>query len=192
MVGDINLIPQEEVSEQKKTQAVKRSTYIALGVLLLSILVSAYFLLAINNVKTQLVKIDADIETLRASIIKLSVVEVSARNLDRKFNILQTLFKERPKYSLLLEELKARNPEELTVESMDIKTSQVTVSGVAGNYIAIASFINNLVNKSFEGGNPKLKDVFTTVTLNSVSLDKGTSMVKFFIVVNYDEAKLKQ
>jgi len=191
MVGDINLIPQEEVTEQKKSKAVKTSTYISLGVLLLSVLISAYFVLAISNIKTQIVKIDADITSLRVQITKLSQVEISARNLDRKFNILLTLFKERPKYSLLLEEIKSRNPEELTIESLDVKTNQTTVSGIAGNYIAIASFINNLVSKNFEGGNPKLKDVFTSVTLNSVSLEKATNQVKFFIVVNFDEAKLR-
>lgn len=192
MVGDINLIPQEEVTVQQKTAAVKTSTYVTLGILIVSILVSLYFFLISNNIKNQIVQIDADINSLRGQITKLSQVEISARNLDKKFSILQTLFKERSKYSLLLEELKSRNPDELVVESMDVKIGQATLSGVADNYIAIASFINNLMNKNFEGGNALLKDLFTSVTLNSVSLEKSTNQVKFFIVVNFDEAKLKK
>ncbi|MFZ2663995.1 MAG: PilN domain-containing protein [Patescibacteria group bacterium] len=192
MVGDINLIPQEEVFVQKKTKAVKTSTYVALGVLVLSGLISLYLFLAIKNIKDQITVVDADINSLRSQISSLNQVEISARNLDKKFSILQTLFKERPRYSLLLEELKSRNPDELLVESMDVKTGQVTLSGVASNYIAIASFINNLMDKDFEGGNPLLKDVFTSVTLNSVSLEKSTNQVKFFIVVNFDESKLKK
>jgi Tfp pilus assembly protein PilN len=192
MVGDINLIPQEEVTVQQKTEAVKTSTYVTLGILVLGVLASLYFYLASNNIKKQIVQLDSDINSLRAQITKLSIVEVAARNLDKKFNVLQTLFKERSKYSLLLEELKIRNPDELIVESMDVKTGQATLSGSADNYISIASFINNLMSKNFEGGNALLKDVFTSVTLNSVSLEKSSNQVKFFIVVNFDESKLKK
>lgn len=190
--SDINLIPQEEIIVQKKTKAVKASTYVVLGALVLSALVSLYLFLAAKSIKTQIAQIDVDINSLRSQISNLSQVEISARNLDKKFNILQTLFRERPRYSLLLEEIKNRNPEGLLVESMDVKSGQATLSGVAGDYIAIASFINNLVDKNFEGGNPPLKDVFTSVTLNSVNLEKSTNQVKFFIVVNFDEGKLKQ
>jgi len=192
MVESINLIPQEEVTVQQKTEAVKTSTYVTLGILVLAGLVALYFYLASNNIKKQIVQLDTDINSQRAQITKLSQVEVAARNLDKKFNVLQTLFKDRSKYSLLLEELKSRNPDELIVDSMDVKVGQATLSGSADNYIAIASFISNLMNKNFEGGNALLKDIFTSVTLNSVSLEKSTNQVKFFIVVNFDESKLKK
>jgi Tfp pilus assembly protein PilN len=192
MISSINLIPQEEVTVQQKTEAVKTSTYVTLGILVLTILASLYFFLASSNIKKQLDQLDADIGSLRGQITNLSQVEVSARNLDKKFNVLQGMFKDRSKYSLLLEELKSRNPDELVVESMDVKTGQATLSGSAENYIAIASFINNLMNKNFEGGNSLLKDIITSVTLNTVNLEKSTNQVKFFIVVNFDESKLKQ
>ncbi len=192
MISSINLIPQEEVTVQQKTEAVKTSTYITLGILVLAVLASVYFYLALSNIKKQIVQIDSDINSLRGQITKLSQVEVSARNLDKKFNVLQGMFKDRSRYSLLLEEFKSRNPEELIVDSMDVKTGQATLSGSADNYIAIASFINNLMNKNFEGGNPLLKDIFTSVTLNSVSLEKSTNKVKFFIVVNFNESELKK
>ena len=120
MIESINLIPQEEVTVQQKTEAVKTSTYITLGILVLAILASLYFFLASNNIKKQIVQVDTDISSLRGQITKLSLVEVSARNLDKKFNVLQTMFKERSRYSLLLEELKSRNPDELVVDSIVI------------------------------------------------------------------------
>lgn len=192
MIGDINLIPQKEALEQKKTEAVKTSTIVLLVILLVVALVSAYYLVAINGIKKQIVGINSDVESLRGQITKLSQVEISARNLDKKYTVLKTLFAQRPKYSLLLEELKSRKPEELTIDSLDVKNGQTNVSGVADSYISIATFINNLVNKNFDRGNPNLKDLFTAVSLNSVSLEKATGQVKFFIVVSFDEAKLKQ
>jgi hypothetical protein len=51
--------------------------------------------------------------------------------------------------------------------------------------------MDNLLNKEFQDGNPSLKDVFTSVSLNSVNLDKSTNDVKFLIVITYQERKLQ-
>jgi len=193
MIGDINLIPQTEVVEQKKTEAVKTSTVVSIVVLVLSITIGAYFLIMTSGINNQISGVNKDITALRGQITALSQVEISARNLDRKYGVLKTLFSGRSQYSLLLQEIKSRQPsDQLSIESLDVKLGQASIAGNAENYVAIASFINNIVNKNFEGGNPKLKELFTTVTLNSVSLDKATNQVKYFILVSFDESKLKQ
>lgn len=192
MIGDINLIPQSEVIEQQKTKAVKTSTVASLVILALLVLVSAYILVVTGGIKKQIKSADDSISTLRGSINELSLIEISARNLDTKFKVLNNLFTQRPRYSALLEELKVRKPAEINIDSLDVKPEALNISGKADSYIAIAGFVNNLLNKSFEGGNEKLKELFTTVSLNSVSLEKSTNVVNFFIVVAFDENLLKQ
>lgn len=191
-MADINLIPQTEVVEQQKTEAVKKSTLFSIIFLILTVLIGAYFFVVINGIKKQITTVDGAIATLRGQIKNMAQVEISARNLNKKYKVLSTLFAQRPKFSVLLEELKVRLPQEITIDSMDVKTGTLNISGAADNYVAIASFINNLLNKSFEGGNANLKAVFTSVSLNSVNLEKATGVVKYFIVVNYDEAALRK
>jgi Tfp pilus assembly protein PilN len=192
MIGDINLIPQSEVVEQKKTKAVKTSTIVSLVLLFILILIGAYLVVITTGIKKQISEADTTITFLRNSINELSAVEISARNLDKKYKVLNTLFTQRSKYSALLEEINIRKPPEISINSLDVKTETINVTGSADSYIAIAGFINNLLNKTFEGGNSKLKEVFTSVTLNSVSLDKATNEASFFIVINYSESLIKQ
>ncbi|MFC1700518.1 PilN domain-containing protein [Patescibacteria group bacterium] len=191
MPADINLIPQAEIKEQKKTKAIKGSTVFFIVFLLVVLAVGGYFFYITNNLKSQVSSLDGEINTLRADIVGLSDVEISARNLDKKYVVLNTLFSERLKYSLLLKELGNRKPSDLEIQSLDIKPSSMNVSGVADNYISIANFVNSLVNNDFEDGLEGLKEVFISVSLNSVSLEGTTNKVKFFIVVEYDIGKIK-
>ena len=57
MLSDINLIPQEEVIEQKKTAVVKSSSIISILFLVLALGISAYFYVTIS-------KIDANIKQI--------------------------------------------------------------------------------------------------------------------------------
>lgn len=191
MLSDINLISQNEVVEQQKTKAVKGSTVFALIILLLVILFSAYCFITVSGIKAQMSKLDGSITSLRGKIQGLSEVEIASRNLSKRYRALQGLFSQRPKYSLLLNELKARKPDDIDISSLDVSYGRMNISGSSTEYITIADFINSLLNKDFSGGNPNLKGLFTEVILNSVSLEKATNTMNFFIVVSYDMGKLK-
>lgn len=192
MIPDINLIPQKEVVEQKKTKAVKTSTVLSILFMIVIVAVCSYFFIKTDGIKSQIKSLNSDIDNQRKQIKQLSQIEISGRNLDKKYRVLSSLFANRPKYSLFFEEFKTRKPEEVSADNLDIKGGSVSIGGTAESYIAIANFINNLLNKDFEGGNPNLKGLFTAVSLNSVNLEKATNEVRFFILVSYDEAKLKQ
>ena len=86
MPADINLIPQAEIKEQQKFKAVKGSTVFSVVFLLIVLVVGGYFYYITNNVKSQISSVESSIEVLRADITDLSEVEISARNLDKKYN----------------------------------------------------------------------------------------------------------
>lgn len=128
----------------------------------------------------------------QSSIKMMSEIEVSARNLDKKYSALEALFSKRSKYSLLLREVSDRKPEDVSISSLDVKVGEISISGVSNSYISVADFVNNFLNVNFEGGNPDLKDIFTAVSLNSVSLEKSSNTVKFFILVSYQDGRLQK
>lgn len=190
-MSNINLIPQTEVKEQNKTKAVKSSTVISFVFLVVCIFIGAYLFYLNNQISTQMDSVKSEINSLRSDVQGLSDVEISARNLEKKYNVLNKMFSERPKYSLVLQELDSRRPSDLEIQSLDVKPGSMNISGVADNYIAIANFVNNLIDKNFSNGISELKELFTEVSLNSVSLEGATNKVKFFIVVSFDESKIK-
>lgn len=191
MLNDINLIPQAEVTEQRKSKAVKSSTLMFIVLLLISVGVSAFFFIKVSGLNSNIKQLDSEIETLRGKIKASSNLEVSARNLDKKYSALNKLFTTRSKYSLLLKEIEARRPDNVEITNFDVKQGQVSISGISGSYISVSNFVNNFLNKEFADGNPDLKDIFIDVSLNSVSLDKGSNSVKFFIVVSYQDGRLQ-
>ncbi|OGC58589.1 hypothetical protein A2245_00035 [candidate division WWE3 bacterium RIFOXYA2_FULL_43_12] len=188
---NINLIPQEEIQYQAKGKAVKGTTVFFILLTIVALGVSGYLYYAHSDISTKVNDVNSQIESQRAKIKSLSSTEVVVRNLDLKFNSISKVIAERPHYSRLLAELKVRQPEGVRIESMDIKDGIVNYTGDADNYILIANFINSLLNKDFPGSDPELKDLFTEVKLNSVTLDQNKSTVRFFIVINYDTSKIK-
>jgi Tfp pilus assembly protein PilN len=191
MLNDVNLIPQTEVVEQRKSAAVKSSSVFSVFLFIIVLGISAYYFTNLQKVDSEMKKTDSEIEKLRGNIKSMSDVEISARNLDKKFNALNNLFSGRSKYSLLLKEIEDRKPSDVTIQNADVKVGQISISGTSNSYISVKSFVDNFLNKEFQEGNPDLRDMFISVSLNSVSLDKGSNNVKFFLVVSYQDGKLQ-
>jgi Tfp pilus assembly protein PilN len=191
MLSDINLIPQEEVIEQKKTAVVKSSSIISILFLVLALGIGAYFYVTISKIDANIKKADNEIENFRSKVSAMSDVEVAARNLDKKYSSLRLLFDSRSKYSLLLKEIQARKPSDVLIQNLDAKVGEVSISGTSNSYVSVKNFMDNLLNKDFDGGDSRLKDLFVEVSLNSVNFDKSSNTAKFFIVVSYQDGRLQ-
>jgi Tfp pilus assembly protein PilN len=152
---------------------------------------SGYVLYLQNRDKTQIRELDDRIASAREKITAKSDVEVTVRNLDKKYAALQKIFTDRKKYSLLVTEMRTRKPSALEFTNLDVKEGTVGINGIADNYVSIADYINNLLNNKFEGGIAGLDGVFTSVSLNSVNMESSKNQIQFFIVVAYDPKKLK-
>ena len=188
---DINLLPQSEIVEQSKARAISLSAVIAIIFLALVALFSGYVFYMKSVSKKQIADLDSKISASRAQITAMADIEVTVRNLDKKYTGLQKVFTDRKKYSLLMTELRSRKPTGIGLESLDLKEGKINITGSAEDYISIADFINSLLNSKFEGGIKELQNVFTTVSLNSVSMESSKNSIQFFIVVDFDASKLK-
>jgi Tfp pilus assembly protein PilN len=188
---DINLLPQSEISAQTKVQAVRLSTILS-GIFLVLVLIGSGYILYLNfQTKKEIASLDADIQARRNEITTKSAIEVTVRNLDKKYKALKEILGGQKKYSLLMEETRIRKPATLELGSIDLKEGKMNINGWADNYISIAEFINNLLNKDFSGGNKGLGSVFKSVSLNSVNMENTKNRIEFFIVVDFDSQLLK-
>jgi Tfp pilus assembly protein PilN len=192
MPADLNLIPEQEVQQQTKVKLVKLSTIISILLLIVIALVSAYFYYETTQVKSQIKLLNSDIDALRTKINSMASIEISTRNLEKKYTVLDKILKDRDNYSLLMTELESRKPGNVNITTFDIRNDKLNVAGTGTDYISISSYISNLLNKNFEGGNAALKNLFTSVSLNEVSLESKTNNVNFTIVVTFNETLLKK
>jgi len=188
---DINLLPQSEIVEQSKARVTSFSAVISIIFLILVALFSGYVFYMQSVNKKQISELDAKISASRAQITAMSAIEITVRNLDKKYTGLQKVFADRKKYSLLMTELRSRKPASIDLDNVDLKEGKININGTAENYVSIADFINGLLNKKFEGGTKELQEVFTSVSLNSVSMESSKNSIQFFIVVDFDPSKLK-
>lgn len=188
---DINLLPQSEITAQTKVQAVKFSTILSIIFLVLVVAASGYIFYLNSQTKKEIAALDSQIQGYRNEITSRSAIEVTVRNLDKKFKALGNIFDRQVKYSLLMEEIRIRKPATLNLDNMDLKDGKINLNGSADNYISIAEFINNLLNKNFSGGNKNLGSVFTSVSLNSVNMENSKNKIQFFVVVDFDSKVLK-
>lgn len=193
MSQSINLIPQQEQMEQQQVKLVKLSTVLAVLFLLLVIGISVFYFTKTKGLKDEIATHDQSIASLRSQITGMAAIEIVARNLDTKSKVLQQIFDSRPYYSLLLKEFKHRVPPTVLVQSFTMTTSgSFSLSGDSDNYISISGFIDDLTNPNFADTPKELQTLFTTVSLNSVSLETRNNRASYFMNVTYDASKLKK
>lgn len=191
MAQSINLIPKQEVALQTEKKLISLSTVVSYIILGVVALVSIIFLIISINTKNQLRALDTDIENVRASIKSLSSIEIVARNLDKKHEVLEGILLSRPYYSKLLAELYTRKPEGVDIYDFAIRPDDtLDISGKADIYLLVADFTNKLVDENFSEGSPELKKLFTEVTLNSVNLESEGA--GYTLKIKFDANKLKE
>jgi Tfp pilus assembly protein PilN len=188
----INLIPEQEVQEQTKSFVVKLSTVVTIILLVLMAVLSGVLFYRTTKLKSTLTSLASEIDAYRASITALSPVEISARNLDKKYSTIKEILATRSMYSLLASELAARIPSGIAISSFTIqKGTTIGLTGFADNYLTISQFTNDLLDANYEGGKPELKKLFTAVMLNSVQLERARNQVTFSIEVTFNPEILK-
>jgi Tfp pilus assembly protein PilN len=183
----INLIPQQEVQEQERTKLLSLSTIFAIAILVSALGVTIFLTVKTYQIKDSIKKTDANIENLRSQIRSLSSVEITARTVDKKFKVLDVMFKTGSNFSLLMEEINARRPENVFMTDFNIRQSgEILLSGSGKDFLAVSAFMSSLVDKNFSKGNNLLKELFKSVTLSSVNLEKRTGLINFTIAITYE------
>ncbi len=190
MSQSVNLIPDQEVQEQAQKKVVKLSSLFSILVLVVTSGVSAYFIYQTTDISKQIKSEDDKIASLRSQIQSMSSMEITARNLGKKYNSIKQLIQNRPYYSLLMEEFRTRKPSEIYIRNFTVlKENKIAITGQAQTYITITTFGNNLLAKEVPNGNPKLTGLFKSIILNQVDLSQAGT-VDFSMTIEYDPTKL--
>lgn len=190
MSQSVNLIPDQEVQEQTQKKVVKMSSLFSILVLVITSGISAYFIYSTTNLTKQVKDQDAKIASARSTIQSKAEIEITARNLAKKYKVLKDMLTSRTYYSLLLEEMKVRKPNEIYISNFSVlKDNKLAITGQAQTYINITTYANNLLSKDYSGGNPKLSGLIKNIILTQVDLSQfGT--VDFSMTIDYDPTKL--
>lgn len=186
MGQSINLIPQTEVKEQTKSKVVKMSTVLSILLLIVASAGSFYLFYEVQQLKEENTSIEGDIENLRKNIQDLSSIEITTRNLDKKHRSLKDMFASRLYYSDMLLELRLRTPAGINLRSFSLRgDDEINLSGKANDYVTVSRFTSNLLEAAAEGSD--IRNPFSSVTLNAVSLDSQDNTVNFAVTVGYNE-----
>jgi len=187
MSQSVNLIPQSEKEVQTKEHLIKMSTLVTVLIAVLVGLVSVGLFYRSVSIKSKIKTHAKNISLYRNDISALDYIEINARNLDAKYNVLTKIFSSRVYYSVLMNELDKRIPSGVIIESLSLeKEKTLNIAGEGSDYLAIAKFVNTLSDPDFENAGEGLKGLFTNVTLNSVSLDSQTNKVNYAIIIEFD------
>lgn len=191
MAQSINLIPQQEIQIQTQAKVLSTSTIVSFVFLGLTVVASLTFFLIANSLRNQVNDTNLSIESLRNSIKSKSDIEIVARNVDKKYELLSGIIKNQPYYSKLLQEIMVRKPYGVNITSLSMGAdSTIDISGKATDYLLVSDFINKLTDKNFADGNQDLKALFTGVSLPSVNLENAGG-VAFSLQIKFDSSKLK-
>ncbi len=191
MSQSINLIPQQEVVEQRKTRLVNLSTVFSI-VLLVGIGIASVIVISMSLSLNKELKDETDkVESYRNSIKAMATTEVISRNLFKKYTVLKGLFESRIYFSTLMKELNIRRPSGVLLTDLGLKENTLIISGNSDNYISVAAFMNNLLDKNFQGSS-NIEGLFKSVTLTSVSLGKREGSIDFSMKVEIDTKGLKK
>lgn len=194
MAQSINLIPRQEQQVQFRARIVKASSVMAIFLLLLVAGIAGLMVYQTDQLKEAIAVEDGKIEAARNDIQALKDIEVTARTLDAKYQILAQIFESSRDYSKLMDELDRRTPEAVVVETLSItgaEKSDVNIQGRGTDYISIARFTRTLADPEFDGGVEGLNELFQNVSLNSVSLDSNSLEISYLIVGQIDPEIIK-
>lgn len=185
-MSNLNLLTQEEKTEQLKVRVVKMSTIITLVLLVLTVIVSGYFYLKATNLKNQLQTAEQRVSSARSNIESMKSVEIYARNLYKKYLVLVDILEEKVYYSEFLSAYNSRIPSGVTTDNFSFsKGDEIGLRGAASNYLLVSDLLANLNDDSID-------KIFEDAYLRSAKLNPGSSTVDFDVVASYDSGVLKR
>jgi len=192
MAEFINLIPDQELNIQKQDKAIKMSSVVTV-LLLLSVLgIAGYYYYETDKLNQEINSTNMRIENQRQQITALSSTEIIARNLFKKFSSLKDIYTKRNKYSIVLDEFFKRTTQGIKIDDFSVDPSgKVTITGSGDNYLIVAKFMKDITDSEYPTATTQYKNLFKTVTLNSVNLENAENRASFSLVVDYDASLIK-
>lgn len=182
-MAEINLLPHDVRAIEKKTKQGKEIKLLAIGLLVVSVIVSSVFLglwivtkQSAEATTTAATRIETELTTSQSKID-------SALVLVAKLGELNTLLKSSPRYTLLLTALSQKIPADVNIKELSVVSpTKVNLSGDSSGYQSLAQFLKVLTSDS--------TSIFSGETLQSVVLDNQTGRVQFVLLVTVKDGSL--
>ncbi len=170
----IELIPREIEEARKRAVLVRSLRVLGLGLLTLTVMVTAALFSVVQAQKSSLRNIQQQVAAKKAALADLADTEIKVAGLTDKTKALIYIFDNRNYYSLLLEALSKGTPAGVSITDLTAaSTGEISLTGEVLDYTSLANFLRDMVDPE-KGGS-----LFTEVGLTSVSFNPSTGTAQF-------------
>lgn len=165
MSTDINLLlrtDEESLKQKRRVKIFNVAAGLSLGVIILMSL-GIFMMIQIVNpdlIKTEQEKVLVKMSQFQNRQAKLFVANDRVENIDKILN-------SRKDISKITDGLLAKVPSSLVIDSLEVDSKTVAISGQSRSLFTIGEFINNLTDMV------RNKEIIKSLTLNSLILDTG-------------------
>jgi len=174
MPEGISLLPREVEQKKEQEQRGQQLRKGALIFLAASLLICIGIFIYSSILKSEASNLAQSIAAEETILASLSEMEITARDLEKRVQALQSILDDKIRFSGLLTSLARAVPADVFIVEMTIPSEEMlSVSGSSRSYSSLASFLLNLKDSR----SPQV--VFEAVELQSVSLDQQTGEARF-------------
>ena len=182
-MSDINLLPHDIRSQEKKTKTAGLLKLLAIAALVVSIVTTGVLLWLFISTKSQLDAVNKTISTTTMALAASKNTEDDLISLSAKSAELTKLINARPLYSKFLDSLAKTLPADVKISEINILSPlKAGVSGDSLGYLSLSQLLKTINN----GTSP----VFSGATLNSVVLNSQTGRVQFIMEITIKDKGL--
>jgi hypothetical protein len=174
---EIELIPKEIEAAKIQEVLLRRFRLASFGFFLLTLLIFGGIFAFRLSLTAQLDKLKKQSASEEVKIAQYADVESKVLGLEYKSSAVTEILSQREYLSIALSAVSASQPSGLKVTGISVTRGEnaATIKGETANYVILAAFLQNLVDKD-KGG-----VLFTDAVLSSVTLNSSKSKAEFVI-----------
>ncbi|OGC44486.1 hypothetical protein A2V54_01120 [candidate division WWE3 bacterium RBG_19FT_COMBO_53_11] len=174
---EIELIPKEIEAAKVQEVLLRRFRLASFGFFLLTLLIFGGIFAFRLSLTAQLDNLKQQSASEKAKIAQYADVESKVLGLEYKSSSVTEILSQREYLSIALSAVSASQPSGLKVTGVDVTRGEntATINGESANYVILAAFLQNLVDKDKGGA------LFTDALLSSVTLNSSKSKAEFVI-----------
>lgn len=182
----LDLLPKQIKDERKISKLFHRASIISIAVFLILLIISFSIYFYASQLSKASDNLDKEINKELTKMNSFDFIEKISQDIFIRYSKAQELLEERPSYSKLLESITHITPPQVRIDTLTSDSeTKITVTGEASGYIDLAKFLEAVADQKAD-----IEGIFTSVILNSVSLDKQTGVAKFSLSLILKESAL--
>jgi len=167
MITDINLLLRTDEESLKRKKRIRILNFVAAGLLIIVGLISLVVFLLIQGANSPSIRKEQN-DVLK-KISQFQDRQSKLFILNNRIDSIDKILKTRKDISKTMNELLAKMPDNLSINSFEINAKSIVLTGESNSLYSIAQLINNLTDMVYK------KEILKSLTLSSLTLDNSSN-----------------